>query len=46
MNDMIKLEMKAFGFATTLHNLTSYRQFITDSGAYVGRYGGFQIDLP
>lgn len=39
------LEMKAFGFATTLHNLTSYRQFITDSGAYVGRYGGFQIDL-
>lgn len=39
------LEMKAFGFATTLHNLVSYRQFITDSGAYVGRYGGFQIDL-
>jgi SNF2 family DNA or RNA helicase len=39
------LEMKAFGFATTLHNLTSYRQFITDSGAYVGRYGGYQIDL-
>ena len=39
------LEMKAFGFATTLHNLTSYRQFITDSGAYVGLYGGFQIDL-
>jgi len=39
------LEMKAFGFATTLHNLTSYRQFITDSGAYVGRFGGFQIDL-
>lgn len=39
------LEMKAFGFATTLHNLVSYRQFITNSGAYVGRYGGFQIDL-
>lgn len=39
------LEMKAFGFATTLHNLTNYRQFITDSGAYTGRYGGFQIDL-
>ena len=39
------LEMKAFGFATTLHNLANYRQFITDSGAYVGRYGGFQIDL-
>ena len=39
------LEMKAFGFATTLHNLTSYRQFITDSGAYVGRFGGYQIDL-
>ena len=39
------LEMKAFGFATTLHNLNNYRQFITDSGAYVGRYGGFQIDL-
>ena len=39
------LEMKAFGFATTLHNLVSYRQFITSSGAYAGRYGGFQIDL-
>jgi SNF2 family DNA or RNA helicase len=39
------LEMKAFGFATTLHNLNNYRQFITDSGAYAGRYGGFQIDL-
>ena len=39
------LEMKAFGFATTLHNLNNYRQFISDSGAYVGRYGGFQIDL-
>lgn len=39
------LEMKSFGFATTLHNLVSYRQFITSSGAYAGRYGGFQIDL-
>jgi superfamily II DNA or RNA helicase len=39
------LEMKAFGFATTLHNLVSYRHFITSSGAYAGRYGGFQIDL-
>lgn len=39
------LEMKAFGFVTTLHNLVSYRQFITSSGAYAGRYGGFQIDL-
>ena len=39
------LEMKAFGFATTLHNLVSYRTFITNSGAYVGRYGGYQIDL-
>ena len=39
------LEMKAFGFATTLHNLVSYRHFITSSGAYAGRYGGYQIDL-
>ena len=39
------LEMKAFGFATTLHNLVNYRNFITDSGAYVGRFGGYQIDL-
>jgi len=39
------LEMKAFGFATTLHNLANYRQFITDSGAYSGRFGGYQIDL-
>jgi len=39
------LEMKAFGFATTLHNLVNYRHFITDSGAYVGLFGGYQIDL-
>jgi superfamily II DNA or RNA helicase len=31
--------------ATTLHNLVNYRHFITDSGAYVGRFGGYQIDL-
>ena len=39
------LEMKAFGFATTLHNLVNYRQFITNSGAYTGRFGGYQIDM-
>jgi superfamily II DNA or RNA helicase len=25
--------------------LVNYRHFITDSGAYVGRFGGYQIDL-
>ena len=27
------LEMKAFGFATTLHNLVNYNQFLTSTGA-------------
>lgn len=39
------LEMKSFGFATTLHNLVNYRQFITDCGAYTSRFGGYQIDI-
>ena len=39
------LEMKAFGFATTLHNLVNYRQFLTGAGAYTSRFGGYQIDL-
>ena len=39
------LEMKSFGFATTLHNLVSFRSFIFDSGAYTGRFGGYQIDI-
>jgi SNF2 family DNA or RNA helicase len=39
------LEMKSFGFATTLHNLVNYRNFITDSGAYTSRFGGYQIDI-
>jgi superfamily II DNA or RNA helicase len=39
------LEMRSFGFATTLHNLVNYRNFIYDCGAYTGRYGGYQIDI-
>jgi superfamily II DNA or RNA helicase len=39
------LEMKSFGFATTLHNLVNYRNFITDAGAYTSRFGGYQIDI-
>lgn len=39
------LEMKSFGFATTLHNLVNYRNFITGAGAYTSRFGGFQIDI-
>ena len=39
------LEMKSFGYATTLHNLVNYRGFITDAGAYTSRFGGYQIDI-
>lgn len=39
------LEMKSFGFATLLHNLVDFRKFLSEAGAYVGRFGGFQIDL-
>lgn len=39
------LEMKSFGFATTLHNLVNYRNFITNAGAYTSRFGGYQIDI-
>lgn len=39
------LEMKSFGFVTTLHNLSNYRNFLTDSGAYHGRFGGYEINL-
>ena len=39
------LEMKSFGFATTLHNLVNYRKFITNAGAYTSRFGGYQIDV-
>jgi len=39
------LEMKAFGFVSTLHNLVNYRNFVFSSGAYTSRFGGYQIDL-
>jgi len=39
------LEMKSFGFATLLHNLSDFRGFLTSAGAYNGRFGGYQIDL-
>lgn len=39
------LEMKSIGYATTLHNLVSFRNFIFDCGAYTGRFGGYQIDI-
>lgn len=39
------LEMKSFGFATLLHNLSDFRGFLTNAGAYTSRFGGYQIDL-
>jgi hypothetical protein len=39
------LEMKSFGFATLLHNLSDFRGFLTSAGAYNSRFGGYQIDL-
>ena len=38
------LEMKAFGFATTLHNLVNYNQFLTSTGAYIHR-GRMHVDI-
>lgn len=39
------LEMKSFGYATLLHQLSDFRSFLFDSGAYNCRYGGYQIDI-
>lgn len=39
------LEMRSFGYATLLHDLSNFRKFLADAGAYAGRFGGFQIDL-
>jgi SNF2 family DNA or RNA helicase len=39
------LEMKSFGFATLLHNLSDFRGFLMNAGAYTSRFGGYQIDL-
>lgn len=39
------LEMRAFGFVSTLHNLSNYRNFVFNSGAYTSRFGGYQIDM-
>ena len=39
------LEMKSFGFATLLHKLVDFRQFLKDAGAYTNRYGAYQIDV-
>lgn len=39
------MEMKSFGYATTLHNLANFKDFLKDAGAYMNRFGGYQIDL-
>ena len=39
------LEMKAFGYATTLHNLKDYMQFVQDGGAFKNNFGGLSIDV-
>lgn len=39
------LEMKSFGFATLLHQLTDFRNFLFEAGAFKSRFGGYQIDL-
>jgi len=40
------LEMKSFGFATLLHGLTNFKDFLLQSGAYrTGRFGAYGIDL-
>jgi len=39
------LEMKSFGYATHLHNLSNFRHFVTDCGAWANRFGGLSISL-
>jgi len=39
------LEMRSFGFATTLHNLTNYRKFAMDCGVYEDRFRRFKFDI-
>lgn len=40
------LEMKSFGFATLLHGLTNFKEFLLQNGAYrTGRFGAYSIDL-
>lgn len=39
------LEMKAFGFATTLHNLVNYKQFLSGTGVFANRFGGLSINV-
>ena len=40
------MEMKSFGFATLLHGLTNFRDFLLQSGVYrTGRFGGYAVDL-
>jgi len=40
------LEMKSFGFATLLHGLTNFKDFLLRNGAYrTGRFGAYTVDL-
>jgi len=40
------LEMRSFGFATLLHNLHNFKDWILSKGAYrTGRFGTYGIDL-
>lgn len=39
------LEMRSFGYATLLHNLDNFRDFLYEAGAFKSRFGGLQIDL-
>ena len=38
------LEMKAFGFATHLHGLFDFPDFLTSGGAYRNKFGSYVID--
>jgi len=40
------LEMRSFGFATLLHNLYNFKDWVLSKGAYrTGRFGAFGIDF-
>lgn len=39
------LEMKSFGYASKLHSLNNFKNFVFDCGAYKNRFGGYSISL-
>lgn len=39
------IEMRSFGYATYLHNLSNFKNFLASCNVGINRYGAFQVDL-